>query len=122
MESLDMLANNLANVSTTGFKIDREFYSLYAAPEAVARDGADNPQVLPTIDRSWTDLSQGSLQQTGKQLDLALDGRGFFTVSGSVVRQDHFIRAQATSAYHPQGLRLLRKAILCNSQTARFCD
>ncbi len=34
MESLDLLANNIANASTGGYKADREFYSLYAAPEA----------------------------------------------------------------------------------------
>ena len=34
MESLEMLANNLANADTTGYKIDREFYSLYVSPEA----------------------------------------------------------------------------------------
>ena len=30
MESLDLLANNIANASTGGYKADREFYSLYA--------------------------------------------------------------------------------------------
>ena len=34
MESLDLLANNIANASTGGYKADREFYSLYVAPEA----------------------------------------------------------------------------------------
>ena len=34
MESLDMLANNLANATTVGYKSDREFYSLYASAEA----------------------------------------------------------------------------------------
>ena len=37
MESLDMLANNIANASTGGYKADREFYSLYMAPEAAGR-------------------------------------------------------------------------------------
>ena len=34
MESLDLLANNVANASTGGYKADREFYSLYLSPEA----------------------------------------------------------------------------------------
>jgi flagellar basal-body rod protein FlgF len=74
MESLDMLGNNLANASSNGFKMDREFYSLYS-PEMAG-------STLPTIDREWIDLKQGTIQTTGKPLDLALDGKGFFVVSG----------------------------------------
>ena len=33
MDSLDMLANNLANTASNGFKVDREFYGTYLAPE-----------------------------------------------------------------------------------------
>ncbi|MFN7994721.1 MAG: flagellar basal-body rod protein FlgF [Bryobacteraceae bacterium] len=78
MESLDMLANNLANTETGGYKTDREFYNLYVAPEAV-----DEPaQTLPVIERPWTDFSQGVLRTTGAPFDLALSGRGFFTVKG----------------------------------------
>ena len=36
MDSLDMLANNLANESAGGYKVDREFYSLYVAPETAS--------------------------------------------------------------------------------------
>ena len=79
MESLDLLANNLANASTGGYKADREFYSLYVAPEAA---GNDSISTMPVIERPWTDLSQGLLQSTGNPLDLALSGKGFFTVQG----------------------------------------
>src|SRR5688572_31326616 len=82
LESLDMLANNLANASSAGYKLDREFYSLYAAAEAQADNGSDT-QVLPLIDRPWTDFSQGVLQPTAKPLDIALQGKGFFVVSGT---------------------------------------
>jgi flagellar basal-body rod protein FlgF len=81
MESLDMLANNLANVATSGYKNDREFYTLYASPEA-SDDKLGGPQVSPLIDRAWTDYSQGTLEPTGKPLDFALDGPGFFSVGG----------------------------------------
>src|SRR5947199_6209968 len=77
MESLELLANNVANASTGGYKADREFYGLYAAPEA-----DDNGSTMPLIERPWTDLSQGPLQSTGNPLDLALTGRGFFAVDG----------------------------------------
>jgi flagellar basal body rod protein FlgG len=81
MESLDMLANNLANASSTGFKLDREFHSLYSAPDALAENGPGT-QTLPVIARPWTDFSQGVIKPTAKPLDLALQGKGFFVVSG----------------------------------------
>jgi flagellar basal-body rod protein FlgF len=79
MESLDLLANNLANVATSGYKADREFYSLYMSQEAAADGGQTT---LPVIERHWTDFAQGLLQPTGNPLDLALSGRGFFCVDG----------------------------------------
>ena len=84
MESLDMLANNLANATTVGYKSDREFYSVYSSAEAAAGslqvpEGAD---VAPVVESHWTDLSQGVLRTTGNSLDLAIDGSGFFTVKG----------------------------------------
>jgi flagellar basal body rod protein FlgG len=76
MESLDLLANNVANASTGGYKADREFYSLYAAPEA--QDSA----TMPLIERPWIDMSQGLVHETGNPLDVALTGKGFFAVDG----------------------------------------
>ncbi|MGD0499709.1 MAG: flagellar basal-body rod protein FlgF [Bryobacteraceae bacterium] len=79
MESLDMLANNIANASTGGYKADREFYSLYVAPEAA---GEDQPVTMPLVERPWTDMSQGLVHDTGNPLDVALSGKGFFAVNG----------------------------------------
>jgi flagellar basal-body rod protein FlgF len=76
LESLDMLANNIANASTAGYKVDREFYSLYR--DAEADDGASSP----LIEKPWTDFSQGMLQVTDKPLDIALNGKGFIGVNG----------------------------------------
>src|SRR5258708_12774658 len=69
MESLDMLANNIANTGTAGFKADREFYGLYE-------------QQLPVMEKQWTDYSQGSLNITGNPMNLALSGKGFFALNG----------------------------------------
>jgi flagellar basal-body rod protein FlgF len=81
MESLDLLANNLANATTAGFKADRESYDLYASEEALQ---AEHPPVWsPTIQKNWTDFRQGALQATGKSLDFAIDGAGFFVVDAA---------------------------------------
>ncbi len=79
MESLDLLANNMANASTGGYKADREFHSLYVAPEAQANDPLST---MPVIEQGWTDWSKGLLHSTGNQLDLAISGKGFFSVDG----------------------------------------
>jgi flagellar basal-body rod protein FlgF len=82
MESLDMLANNLANSATNGYKLDREFYSLYSG--AASEDPSPDPSIArqPVLEKPWTDFSQGALQTTGNPQDLALAGKGFFTVNG----------------------------------------
>jgi flagellar basal-body rod protein FlgF len=79
MNTLDLLANNLANAGAAGYKSDREAYSVYLSPEA--SDGKDTAR-LPVVDHRWTDFSQGLLQSTGDQSDLALNGDGFFAVNG----------------------------------------
>jgi flagellar basal-body rod protein FlgF len=68
MDTLDMLANNIANSGTTGFKSDREFYDVY-------------DQHLPVIKTQWTDFSQGSMVATGNPLNLALSGKGMFALN-----------------------------------------
>ena len=75
-----MLANNIANADTSGYKTDREFYSLYTSPEALA-PGADDPYTLPVIERNYTDFSQGTMRVTSNPLDLAIQGKGFFAVN-----------------------------------------
>jgi flagellar basal-body rod protein FlgF len=74
MESLDMLANNIANTGTAGFKSDGEFYNLFE-------------QELPMVQKQWTDFTQGTLTTTGNPLNLALSGKGLFTLNspGGVV-------------------------------------
>lgn len=74
MESLDLLAHNLANTATTGFKADREIYR--------QADGAEDSPVTPVIEGRWTDHSQGLLAPTGRDLDFALNGPGAFAVKG----------------------------------------
>jgi flagellar basal-body rod protein FlgG len=81
MDSLDLLANNLANTSTSGYKADREFYNTYLSTDAL---NAPDPAVgdSPVVERHWTDFAQGPIANTGNPTDLALSGRGFFAVNG----------------------------------------
>ncbi|MBY0502868.1 MAG: flagellar hook basal-body protein [Bryobacteraceae bacterium] len=96
VEALDLLANNLANANSTGYKADRELYRRYAADAAYdSTTGNQDPTQQPDIDSRWTDFSQGVLTPTGEPLDVALEGAGFFAVSGAqgqplYTRDGHF--------------------------------
>jgi len=82
MDTLDLLANNLANAETSGYKTDREFYGLYVSSDASSDIGGEFVSTLPVVERQWTDFSQGTMTTTGSPLDIALSGRGFMAVNG----------------------------------------
>jgi flagellar basal-body rod protein FlgF len=81
MQSLDIVANNLANSSTGGYKGDNEFYTVFTS-EAANEDGPGVPTTLPMVQKHWTDFSQGLLESTSNPLDMGLQGKGFFAVAG----------------------------------------
>jgi flagellar basal-body rod protein FlgF len=79
---LDVVANNLANMNTTGFKADAAVFEEYLMP--VAREdnfpGAAKQLSFVQDRATWHDLSQGAVQATGNPLDVAIDGNGFLAV------------------------------------------
>jgi flagellar basal-body rod protein FlgF len=81
MQSLDILANNLANASAPGFKADAEAYGLYYSSDSPNAPVDGNTTILPMLKTQWTDFSQGTLLTTSEQTDLALNGQGFFVVT-----------------------------------------
>ena len=56
MEALDILSNNLANSNTGGYKVDREFYSLYQGEQTAPADG-QQATTLPVIQKSESKAS-----------------------------------------------------------------
>ncbi|HEX7358910.1 MAG TPA: flagellar hook basal-body protein [Bryobacteraceae bacterium] len=81
LDALTILANNLANTSTSGFKADSDFYSTYLAP-GLAAGGDPTVGAEPVVERQWTNFSQATLVTTGDPNNLALSGPGFFIVNG----------------------------------------
>ena len=84
---LEVVANNLANVNTAGFKRDEVDFQAYLLSDAGSALPVDPPYPDPGtaasfwIDyRSRTDFSPGPMKQTGGVTDLALNGKGFFSV------------------------------------------
>ena len=83
---LEIIANNLANVDTPGFKKDLAvFQARYAEAIEQGLDSPGSGSVNDTggginIDSVVTDFSPGPLKQTGIPTDIAIDGDGFFVV------------------------------------------
>ncbi len=87
---LDVIANNLANTETTGFKADRAnfedlFYRHEKYPGAVDTSGNFTPTGVSygtgsRVQSTQSNFVQGSLQQTSNELDVAVQGQGFFQV------------------------------------------
>src|SRR5690349_18504037 len=81
---LDVIANNLANVNTRGFKSDQLTFGDMMIREMAADGGNGAPVGFlasgPTVESQTTNFSQGSLERTGNSLDLALEGNGMFAV------------------------------------------
>lgn len=79
---LDIVANNVANIDTTGFKADHAAFTQYLMPGA--RDGqfSGRDQRLSFVEdrASWIDFSPGAIQQTGNPLDITIDGQGYLVV------------------------------------------
>jgi flagellar basal-body rod protein FlgF len=79
----DQLANDLANASTPGFKPDESTQHsfgdvLMANTEGGSAVGSVDEGVA--LGKSYTNMTQASLQETGEPLDFAIEGSGFFAV------------------------------------------
>jgi len=89
--NVDVIANNLANVNTTGFKRSRaDFQDLLYQNLRIAGAASSAGTELPTSNQIGLGtkvaavakiFSQGDYKQTGNELDLAIDGNGFFQIT-----------------------------------------
>ena len=79
---LELLSNNLANASTTGYKTDNISAASFEVTldEYMTDDGNFNNLTYTKTGQVSTDFSKGSMKNTGSPLNLALDGPGFFVV------------------------------------------
>ncbi len=96
LDALELLANNLANVNTTGFKEEKSFFTL--VNQSIGTDQASESlhSAVHSSVRAQGALNsaEGSMRMTNRDLDIAIEGNGFLV-----------IRA-------PQGLRYTRNGSL----------
>jgi flagellar basal-body rod protein FlgF len=79
--AMDVIANNLANVSTPGFKREAAKFEEYITHMRPAED-QKGPQTMSFVKDAGIvrDASQGNVEQTGATYDVAIAGKGFFAV------------------------------------------
>jgi len=93
---LELIANNLANANTPGFKRDSGTFNEYLTDlrrndsvESLPREIISSASIngRPSGDKSfveldgvYTDFRQGNVEKTGRSLDIAIEGKGFFEV------------------------------------------
>jgi len=77
-------SNNLANVNTTGFRADFEQFR----SQPVFGEGLPT-RVYSMSERPQTDYQQGSVQSTGRELDISIQGEGFMAVQGKDGREGY---------------------------------
>src|ERR1700759_4686280 len=79
--AMDVIANNIANVSTPGFKREAAKFQEYVA-EMRPAEGQKGPQPVSFVKEAGVvrDSSQGNIEQTGAPFDLAISGKGYFAV------------------------------------------
>ncbi len=119
---LDVVANNLANINTVGFKRSRTnfedlFYQTLREPGGRDANDEPAPHGIQTglgvlVSGTQLDFAQGSIDPTTRQLDVAIDGEGFFQVKT-------YFNGEETTAYTRAG-NLVRNAngrlVLANSE------
>ncbi len=123
---LDVIANNLANINTTAFKKDRaNFEDLLYRNEVFPGMLDSNQTPTPTgsqiglgtrVQSTQKDNRQGAFQDTGRQLDIAIEGPGYFQVSDPLTQQVMFTRAGNLDVNANGNL------VLGSAQTGRLVD
>ncbi len=102
---LEVLANNVANSNTPGFKKERLTFEEYYLDQLDASKRTAKGEI------EATDFSQGGFKQTNNPLDLAIDGEGFFAVETpfgkAFTRAGHFTLNASNELVTPEGYKVL---------------
>jgi flagellar basal-body rod protein FlgF len=107
MREMQAVANNIANLSTAGFRAEGVIFDEYIR----ALDETGGSLSMADAGVRMTDLGQGTLTQTGGTFDFAIEGEGFFQVETAagprLTRAGAFLRNAEGELVTPDGFRLL---------------
>lgn len=107
LREIQVLAHNIANISTTGFRREGLLFSEYMRN----LEGGEEPLSMAAANAHQTYLTQGAVSMTGGALDLAIEGDGFFLIETPqgerLTRAGHFSTDASGEMVTPDGYRLL---------------
>lgn len=107
MNEMRLIANNIANLSTTGFRKEGVVFAEFVND----LDGTEPSLSMANADGRIINLAQGPLSQTGGTFDFAIEGDGFFMVEtpegNRLTRAGSFTRSPEGELVTPDGHRLL---------------
>lgn len=110
MQEMQVVANNLANSSTTGYKSDRAIFAEFLAGSGAASEKLS----MGGVAAHNFDLEQGDIKFTGGRFDLAIQGEGFFMVDTPagmrLTRAGHFQLSAESRLIDGQGNPVLNPA------------
>jgi flagellar basal-body rod protein FlgF len=100
-QALDTIANNLANANTVGYRAQHNVFRSVLAAAADDSDSSIDQAINQYVSLGGTEIdqSQGALQKTGSDLDLAIDGPGYFavqTANGTMYTRNGAFQVSAT--------------------------
>ncbi|MFN3531114.1 MAG: flagellar basal-body rod protein FlgF [Candidatus Brocadia sp.] len=105
-----VIARNLANINTVGYKKNVAVFRSYIS-DAQTEDQNANRGVGSSLGTVATDFSQGTLEYTGNDLDFSIKGSGFFTVKTEdgvrYTRKGQFMLSRDMKIITPEGWYLL---------------
>lgn len=106
LNEMSVIAQNIANAQTTGYREQGVLFSEYLAPD-LAQEGVSLTQAHGRL----VSTVQGALHETGGQFDLAIDGQGYFQVEDHgepmLTRAGHFIPDAVGTLRTPDGYALM---------------
>ncbi len=82
-KQMDVLAQNMANANTNGYKKGRLSFKDYMVPVDNVINVENKGRVMTEMATEAIDFSSGAHKRTGNQLDVALSGEGFFALEGN---------------------------------------
>ena len=123
-KNMNVIGNNLANVSTLGFKSQRMDFNDYLYLSGSSASGPTQIGAGSGVYALLGDFSQGAFESTNSATDLAIDGNGFFGVRKPNAEQVFYTRAgdfyfnENRELVNPAGLRLQGWAVDNTSKNA----
>jgi flagellar hook protein FlgE len=91
--AISVIGNNLANVSTTGYKASNIYFEDLISQDIATGAGTSQLGLGVKVAAIYGDFAQGSIQTTTSATDLAIGGQGFFCVKPSTTDETYYTRA-----------------------------